>query len=1130
MDIAPTAFLHHIFASWTDNNFGQRVSGSSISYLPMTILYTILHVLGSSILTTQRIWFTLLLSVAALGMSSFYARWWNDSSDVRPLLAGLLYALNPYVLLNLKGATSLLISYAVLPIVCRQIVLVIRKPSFGNLLIVGVTGGILMAGVNPPIYAIAFTAVLLVGITEVVRLRFSRRSLRGFTLALASIAICCLWWLEPFVNGIRSGGSSAYFVTDPLSLGSSFSSFVQVLRLAGLWALNQGWHGVPYYPSQAFLLSRPVVALSLLAPLGVLVWITFRWNDLRARALTAAIVLAVFMAVAIYPVSHPSPSGELYQWLWNHFYIFRAFRNPDKWDGLLAFVYALVLPNLARKSTAAPTPMPIRDGSVQVRGFHRDQISRYLNRHSIYGSALVAILIAIYSIPFADNLVFPSNYYIGSVPAYWHQAATWLNAQPDNGRVLFLPNQGFSIYNWGTPESDVASLFLNRPEITSGIGVAFPASVQSLLNLFENPGQNQNWSLVLSELGIQYVVQRNDANWQFYNSPSPASMKVFLSSIASLRHVKSFGKLDIYAVRGGGHSQVGAARELLTTVADSSGNSPPTNASSHSDLLTSNASAAIVNPLITSEQASSTWSNLTTQYGPQQVIDADRSTAWVSNVPYAVGEWVQLNFAKSIALSTVTVFARQDGLDALPTELRISAGGYSEDVAVNGKGIAVARLTNYRARDLRVTIMSSGIGGPNVGISTINIAGLPGSEIQYPAISSTNSSADEMTFASLGFQSLPHVLSSKTTMRARFTGAAQVSNQESDSTLARYLKPLGVTRVFASSRWSNEAQFSPLWTIAGDLNIASIGSYYAWVSAVPGGVGQWIQFNFPKKRFVGNVILTGRNDGVDAEATQISLSDGSRIIGRRNLSWQSNGTANVYVGAPISSLRITILASQKNRPSDNVGFRHIAISGVSVNRDMSAIGTALTIVDHHGTVSGPKRSYSTPIRFSSSQEADAYAVGLGSVSINDVVQLYEGRNYLSVSSEPLNQVASLDLVTGNPNRAKITWLDAVHTFGVGSYSAKITKGYKYLLLNDSPDAFWRASLSGLPLRQASAPSNFGPIWMMPNSAGTIQLQYESGPSTEIWLIIWGAFVVSILIVGGIATYLARRYRSVRLES
>src|SRR5665213_2023412 len=48
MDISPTVFLHHIFAAWTDNDFGQRINGSGISYLPMAILYALLHVLGLS--------------------------------------------------------------------------------------------------------------------------------------------------------------------------------------------------------------------------------------------------------------------------------------------------------------------------------------------------------------------------------------------------------------------------------------------------------------------------------------------------------------------------------------------------------------------------------------------------------------------------------------------------------------------------------------------------------------------------------------------------------------------------------------------------------------------------------------------------------------------------------------------------------------------------------------------------------------------------------------------------------------------------------------------------------------------------------------------------------------------------
>ena len=411
-----------------------------------------------------------------------------------------------------------------------------------------------------------------------------------------------------------------------------------------------GWSTL--HPSQAFLLSRLVVAIGLLAPLGVLLWITFRWNDLRAKVLAFTIAFAVFMAVAIYPASHPSPTGELYQWLFNHFYVFRAFRSTYKWDGLLAFAYALVLPNLVHGSTEPTTPLPLEDDSAKVLGFNRDRISRYLKQHSNFGCALVALLIAVYIIPFADNLIFPANYKIGSVPAYWHQAATWLNSQPDNGRVLFLPIQGFSTYDWGNPQGDLASTLLNRPEITSETGIAFPPSVQSLLNLFENPGQNPNWSLLLSESGIQYVVQQNDADWKYYNSPSPASMKIFLHSISSLKYVKSFGKLDIYAVRDGGHSQVGVAQKSLMTVADSSGNSPPNFAASDSDLLTTSADAVVDNPKIANEQASSTLNNLGTQYGPGQVIDSDNSTAWVSNVPYSVGQWVQLDFKKTMVLSS----------------------------------------------------------------------------------------------------------------------------------------------------------------------------------------------------------------------------------------------------------------------------------------------------------------------------------------------------------------------------------------------------------------------------------------------------------------------------------------------
>lgn len=1120
LDLAPTTFLHHIFATWTGNDFGQRVSGSTISYIPIALLYSTLHVFGLSVLTTQRLWFAILLSVAGIGMSSFYSSWWGKNHEAQALIAGLLYALNPYVLLNLKGASVLLIPYAVLPIVCRQTIHLVRHPRLISLIMVGVTGGILMAGVNPPLYAIALFVVILIGITEVARLKFSRRAFIGLGYTLASIAFFSLWWLGPFVISLTHGGGAPYFTTDSLSLEASNSSFIEVLRLTGLWALPQGWQGIPYFPSQAFLLSRPVIVVTLLAPLGSLAWIASRWRDPRAKALAVAMVVAVFMAVSIYPVLHPSIFGHVYQWLYDRVYSFRAFRSVYKWEGPLAFTYALALPNLIRRSPAPPWrgANALTTSSVRKLG-RRIDVANLLAQRPMYGSLLVLLPLLTYVIPFADGLALPSSYRIGSIPTYWHEATAWLNAQPRNGSVLFLPVQGFSTYNWGSPEGDIATSFLNRPEITQEAGIAFPESVQSLLSLFQNPNQTQNWSGILTALGVQYVVQQNDANWRYYDSPPPSQMKTLLNSIASLRHVKTFGELDIYAVGGGNHSSIGVAKAQLSVLADVPGDAPLSVESNVSDYLTKSASALLSNPLIESVRSSSVWNNLISDYGPQNAVYYASPNAWVSNVPYSIGQWIQVNFTRVRSIHRLLIVGRRDGTDALPRVLRVSVGSYSTKVTMNAQGVALVSMPPHRSRHLRVTILSSRRGGPGVGIARIEILGAPSSTVRYPDVPANGPSEIAMSLSPVGAESLPHVLPVTTRTSARVAWVVGLDPNESDALLANFLKPVGVEQVSASSRWNNLAAYSPLWTIAGD-------SHFTWASNRPGGIGQWIEFKFPANRWVGSITLTGRNNGVDAEASRISLSNGSQFLGNRTVKWGSNGTATIYVGKHVSALRITILATQGGRRGSNVGFGQISIPGVSVQRDFAILRSGVALIIHRGSVAGPGEHYATSVRFASIQQADEFVAGVATFSKTSSMALTAGRNYVSTGANPLRETLSLTLTVGRPSAARVTWLHARQDFNNGVFVASIPKGYNFVLLNESPDPLWKATVAGKVLERSSSQTTLGTAWALRGRTGTLRVS-RAGTSSRVWLVIWLA-AASLLVLVSVTIDIIRR-RSMKTQ-
>src|SRR5690606_40471580 len=44
-----------------------------------------------------------------------------------------------------------------------------------------------------------------------------------------------------------------------------------------------------------------------------------------------------------------------------------------------------------------------------------------------------------------------------AVPAYWKQAAEWLDEQPEQGAVLMLPSAAFADFEWGSTKIGRAS-------------------------------------------------------------------------------------------------------------------------------------------------------------------------------------------------------------------------------------------------------------------------------------------------------------------------------------------------------------------------------------------------------------------------------------------------------------------------------------------------------------------------------------------------------------------------------------------------------------------------------------------------------------------------------------------------
>ena len=1068
LDINPGGVLHDSFGIWSPIDLGQRINGSTIAYLPVAFAFFVLHGIGIPMLQVQQLWFIALLSSASVGMLTLYRTWWDTDGVSGPLLAGVLYGFSPYVLLNLKGASVLLIPYAALPLLALLTTLMIRRNKVRYAFAAVLISTLLVPGINPPLNAIMLFVIALVAVCELGRNHWNRESLLLVVGTGSSALIMATWWIGPFVQAVRAGGASGYFVTDPLTLDAANSSFVEVLRLTGLWALYQGWAGVPYFPSQGYLLSKPIIALTLLAPLLALLAVWRFWDDLRTRFLLLIVVIAVPLAVSIYPPSHPSQLGSIYLWAYDHFFFLRAFRSTYKWVWPIAFAFALLVPTLS-------------DRNFQIAYKHGRPNSTF---RSI---ALVTVICiaGVYVLPFARSSIFPPNFRVGTIPTYWYEAAQWLDHQPGPGRVLFTPTQGFPDYTWGSPGGDIASSLMTRPEITDTTGLAVSPQTEELLSMVNQAPTDTAVAFEkdMSLLGVRFVVQCNDVNWRYYGSPSPRIMRKYLSSQPGLKKVASFGKLDIYELTRPAHSSVGAAATFDSIV--SSQGMAGALSTWQPDTLAQFGQSEIKNPTISSFTSSSIWNGEVAGYGPQVVLNGNPNSAWVSNVAGGIGQWLQLNFKQRRELHSVTILVRRDGSDAVPSRLLVSAHGQRIFVNVGADGLARAQMNGITSSHLRVTIEAAGPGGPNVGISEVVIPGVPLNRITFPAFPKYRPAVYSMAPSSSDESGLAHVVASGPARRGVISGVIEADLVANPQELLGYFTTTGLKSVSNSSQWNGLSAYSALATL--DRN-----SETGWVSNVPGSVGEWLQYDFPRNRWVGKISIRGRENGFDAEATRVSLSTDGKALGDRNLVWNSDGIASINVNANISSLRITVEAYQKGRRGRNVGYSEVEIPGVSIAPKAGFVPLRMpTLILNHRAIPIPHAQNSglPPIQIASILAPVAAKTPKYSFSIP--IDFHRGSQLLEASAGSALAISNLTLTVGNPLSAKIQWL-AVRQKNLTSLVVHPRTKAGLLYLDVNADPFWQARDEHSQLHEVGIGNAYGEFWALPPVPGQVDFTFRSG--------------------------------------
>lgn len=707
LHVDPSGFLGDIFHSWdASEDLGHR-TGALIAYLPLASFFAAARALGISALGAQQVFFMAVLFLSALGMWFLFGLFWETPSQVGRWVAALLYAFNPYVLFNIEGSTTvLLLPYMAAPWVAILLIRGIRLRSFRHGLVAAALVAVAAPGVNAAVNAIFFVGCGTFLLAEVARTGFERRAL---VLAVSSTALCglaSLWWLGPFLSSLRSGGTEVFFQTDPISVGASRSSFREIFRLVGLWALYQGYKGVPYHATQNYFASVPVIIGTMLGLLTVFGAFVRTWSDRRTKALALLLVVSVPMAVSIHPVDAPTLTGAAYQWLFDNFVAFRAFRSNYKWVAPIALVYALLV------------PLIVCSASRRLR--------------VLAGAAASAFVLA-NMVPFFDpGLMFPPGYRLGNVPDYWQDAGRWLDAQPGPGRVLMTPTQGFSVYTWGRPMGDIAPLVTDRPVVTPNIAPGTTPGGRQLIALAGEAARDPSipYASVLDLLDVGFVLQRNDVDWSYYDSHPPERMRDFLRAQPGLRFERSFGMLDVYRVRRAPVGPVATARRPARITADGG-------LRRATDLFQPGTLALfdepdLSNAALASIRASSTSGDRSGDTGLLLALDGSQETAWTPAPARTADQWLELRFTQPRSLRDVQLVVQPNRAGARPQRVGVSNGPLTKQVPLGPDGVARFDLEGEPSRLLRIEVPAEGAGGA-AGIAELSVPGFPTSVLRYRA-------------------------------------------------------------------------------------------------------------------------------------------------------------------------------------------------------------------------------------------------------------------------------------------------------------------------------------------------------------------------------------------------------------
>ncbi|MFF0270757.1 alpha-(1-_3)-arabinofuranosyltransferase [Kribbella sp. NPDC004536] len=511
----PGTFLARSLHLWDPQGaFGQLQNQAYGYLLPMGPFHWLLDTLAVPGWITQRLWWSLTLCVAFVGVWKLCNALQLGVPWTRFAVA-LLYALSPRMLGELSITSIEVWPMAMAPWVLLPLVTP-RARSAGWRAAWSAVAFALVGGVN----AVATAATLLLPAIWLMTRRLDRFTLKLAAGWLGGVIAASVWWLAPLV---LLGRYSPPFLDwiENAALTTSKASIFESLRGTSQWLNFLSAGDGPSWPAGWLYVTQPMLILITTA-IALLGLVGLAMRSIGNRGFLQLSFLAGLLLVT---VGHAGVAGsplapQLQELLDGPL---AALRNTHKFE----LVVRLPLMLAAAHSLSRLSQWTI------VRGVHRRVLP-----------VLVACLAVSAATPaVVGQMPRPEGY--DAIPGYWRDAAAWLDNQPVPGTVLVTPAASFADFTWGSTKDEPFQALLKRPmAVRDAVPLGSAGATRWLDEVERRLGSgvgDETLREALTRAGVRYVVVRNDLRRDAQLTSTLAVHESLAG--AGLRRVASFGPM-----------------------------------------------------------------------------------------------------------------------------------------------------------------------------------------------------------------------------------------------------------------------------------------------------------------------------------------------------------------------------------------------------------------------------------------------------------------------------------------------------------------------------------------------------------------------------------------------------------